>query len=399
MPENEEQSYAEYSRAFEALLPRLSERSRYLEACQAAVDQDLPELLARVETTPATDLARGEERFRNPLLVTRLIQLSEQEVTLEPEQAQRLAEIAFDLAAELDYARVGEDMCRDLAIRAQAHRANALRAAGQLAEAEAIFRRVAKGLSNAADPLLKAEVLRLVSSLEKDRRQFADAQNKLQRALELYRSVDDSALQGRTLLLQASLAWQQGNAEEAIEILNGSLDLLAEDTHPPTMLYARHNLATYLCTSGRYSEARERLREAAPLYEQFASPWTELRRRWVESKIALGLGETEAGEALLDQVRRGFLDQGNPYDAAMVTLDLVLVYLEQGRHGEIYQQATELIEVFRTLGVEREALASLLVLQEAARREAVSRKLVEQLVARLETSRGGAGERRELAPS
>jgi hypothetical protein len=78
-----------------------------------------------------------------------------------------------------------------------------------------------------------------------------------------------------------------------------------------------------------------------------------------------------------------FLADGNAFDAALAALDLVISYLEQGKTAEVRPLADEMVIVFRDLGVSREALAALLLFQEAARRETATADLAREIAASL----------------
>lgn len=68
--------------------------------------------------------------------------------------------------------------------------------------------------------------------------------------------------------------------------------------------------------------------------------------------------------------RAGFVGQRNAYDAAMVSLeDLVVMYLRQGRTAEVRQLAEEMIAVFQEQNLPDDALRALRLCAAAAQRE------------------------------
>ena len=79
--------------------------------------------------------------------------------------------------------------------------------------------------------------------------------------------------------------------------------------------------------------------------------------------------------------RDGFLEKYMAFDAALVSLDLAVVYLRAGRTEEVRSLAEAMIPIFKSQEIHREALAALVMFQEAARREAVTLSLVERLAA------------------
>jgi hypothetical protein len=92
---------------------------------------------------------------------------------------------------------------------------------------------------------------------------------------------------------------------------------------------------------------------------------------------------------------KGFLDQGIGYDAALVALDLALLYLRQGRTAEVKRLARQMIPIFQAQDVHREALAALVLFQKAARREEVTVEQLLRLVKYLQEARTDPGMRWE----
>jgi hypothetical protein len=74
----------------------------------------------------------------------------------------------------------------------------------------------------------------------------------------------------------------------------------------------------------------------------------------------------------------------------MASLDLALLYLKEGRTADVLPLAEEMAALFEARDVHREALAAVLLFQEAAERDEVTTGMVRELAARLETARRGA---------
>jgi hypothetical protein len=137
---------------------------------------------------------------------------------------------------------------------------------------------------------------------------------------------------------------------------------------------------------GRYTEAADLLPALRDLAAAQGSALDHLRLRWVEGRIAAGLGDLTQARHLLAGVRRTFLDDRNPYEAALATLDLVIPYLEEGNTAEVKNLADDMVTVFRDHNISREALAALLLFQEAARRETATAALARETAAALAAS-------------
>jgi signal transduction histidine kinase len=123
-----------------------------------------------------------------------------------------------------------------------------------------------------------------------------------------------------------------------------------------------------------------------------------LRLQWVEGRIAAGLGDHDRARHLLTSVRQTFLAEGNAYEAALATLDLVIPHLAEGKTAEVRDLADELVTVFRNHNVAREALAALLLFQEAARQETATAELAHEVAASLNKTRGSEAKLLESDP-
>jgi tetratricopeptide (TPR) repeat protein len=111
----------------------------------------------------------------------------------------------------------------------------------------------------------------------------------------------------------------------------------------------------------RFPEALERIDEALAL---------DLTRcRWLQGQIDAGLRRMAEAATAFREVRRVFLEHPLPYDYALVSLDLSLVLLEEGRTAEVREIAEEMLWIFKAQEVHREALAALRLFCEAARQE------------------------------
>ena len=93
-----------------------------------------------------------------------------------------------------------------------------------------------------------------------------------------------------------------------------------------------------------------------------------------------------AAERLYRETRDGFTPNRMAYDAATVSLDLAILHLRQERLADVLTLAEEMLLIFQAQDVDREALAALSLLQEAARRQEFTVEKVREIVARLRRS-------------
>lgn len=104
-----------------------------------------------------------------------------------------------------------------------------------------------------------------------------------------------------------------------------------------------------------------------------------------------GAGRWGAVRSALRETREACLERGLGYDAALVTLDLVLTHLREGRTGEIAALAREAVGLFS----EPYLADAMRFLQDSAEADEVTPDLVGQMGLLLQRRRGGTAERFE----
>jgi tetratricopeptide (TPR) repeat protein len=365
-----------------ALLARLiSSNSREL----SLAEQDLRELLRLplVEQTQRVERARG--RFRSPVLVRLLLEESRRRIPGQPAEARHFAELAGHVANR----NPRMPAFFELYVLARAHLANAWRAGGNLQKANQLFVLVRQVIAEhgVTDPAVVARVDDLMGSLRKDQRRFADAERLLKRAAMQYGLVNAPEEAARVLINLGDTYCAEGLLDRAIETTRSALTLLAPDSDPRLHLCGHYNLALQLKEAGRFAEAAELLEADAPLYSRFPEPWTQLRLLWLQADIAAGRGDLSAAERDYVATRDGFISQGIGYDAALVSLDLAVLYLRQGRSAEVRLLAEEMLPLFEAQDVSREALAALSLFLEAARRDQLTVETALEVTASLRAAR------------
>jgi hypothetical protein len=112
-----------------------------------------------------------------------------------------------------------------------------------------------------------------------------------------------------------------------------------------------------------------------------------LRLTWIEGKIQATIGQWTAAERAFHWIRESFIEDGLVFDAGLVSLDLAALYVSQGKTVEARHLATEMLPIFRSRDIHREALAALIVFQKAAEMEQLTLGLVEEVSTFLERAR------------
>jgi len=130
----------------------------------------------------------------------------------------------------------------------------------------------------------------------------------------------------------------------------------------------------------RFAEAELKLREVWELAERLGGELDLTRVAWLEGKIAAGLGHLSAAQAAFEQARDVFHRRELTWDYAVVSLELALILLAQGRAGETRRLAEEMLLIFQAQKIEREALAALQIFCDAARSETATIELTRRIV-------------------
>jgi tetratricopeptide (TPR) repeat protein/DNA-binding XRE family transcriptional regulator len=293
------------------------------------------------------------------------------------ERALELAELSIEIAHRVQ----GADLwCQRLLGFAGAHRGNALRTHGKLQESEEAFLQALTHwkAGASADPglLNAARVLGLEASLRLDQRRPAQAKALLDEALAVDRHGETKYL----LINRASALEMLGDYDGAISALQKAEPLVDGSLEPRLLCVVRFNLLGLFLHLGQFAEAEKLLPRVQELADLLAQELDLIRTRWLGGWLAAGLGRRDEAIAALEQVREEFNTREIPSDAALASLELATLYLEEGRTAEVRLVASELKWIFEAEGIEREALAALLLFYEAAEQEAMTVELARRMV-------------------
>lgn len=326
-------------------------------------------------------LLRNSPRHRSFGFATALLEACFEAIYDDPRRALDLGRMAAEIAEQLDTAEApAPRLLHDLRARAAAHVANAERATGDLAAAE---RSLVAARSEAAlgslDPMIEAELLYFEASLARGQRRLERALGKIRRSRRIYRDLGERHLEGRTLLNLASIHLVRGDAELAFAANLEALELVDASRDPRLALALRHNTVWNAMECGRIDFAVAKLEEFRSAYAALGDRASVARFVWLSGRLAEAQELPARALERLDAARASFVELELPYELAMVSLDLARVHVEQGRVGEARRIAAETLEIFRALGVEREAIAAWLVFQGALAAESLSRELVLRL--------------------
>jgi tetratricopeptide (TPR) repeat protein len=351
-----------------------------IEAPSAEDREVVPQLWAGLEKlTHEQRLAVVEEleEYQSWALCERVAAASIEEAASQPPKALKLAFLAQRIA---ELVSGPAPWCLRLQGYAGVHVSNARRVNNDVPAAEADFS-LARKLWEAGAPgdpglLNEAIVLGIEATLRDAQRRFPEALRRIDEALV----ADSGYLQGRLLLAKAQFLEALGDLEASTAVLSEAAPRIDREREPRTAFGLELQLHVNLCLQGRAAEAEPGLPRVRVLGERLGQELDLLKVTWLEGKVAAGMGRTAEAEEAFIRVRQEVTARGLAYDAALVSLDLALLYLEQGRMAEVRTLAESMAWIFAAQGVEREAVAALRLFSDAARKEAASVELAKRMV-------------------
>jgi tetratricopeptide (TPR) repeat protein len=344
---------------------------------------EAPELWAQVSDLPYEEQVKkveSETRFQTWGFCQLLLRKSLDSAFEDPGSAVNFANLAVSVSRRLGDVYHPE-WIQDLRARSLAYLGNARRVLGELRSADDAFRLAESHLEQGTgDPRKQAEILDLKSSLRRAQRRLDEALTLSETALSLYRVSGDIQGVGVSLLKKTNLLTEMGKVNRAISTLQRNMPEIEGAQDPRLVAYARFNLLGCLTLAKRYEEAARLQSQVRQMLATFDEPVNLLRLRWTEANIALGLGRIDEAESAFHEVQAAFLERGMAYDAALVSLDLAVVYLRERKLSELKQLASGLVLLFESRDVHREALGALYLFQKACEEEQLTEQAVNQLV-------------------
>ncbi len=369
-----------------AQITRLLDEVGHWDEMVAVEAREAGDLLAELDRLPFDDQHHAV-RERGDLQTWGLCQLllrrSRRAALEDPGRAVDAAELAVQIALQLgpayDIAWV-----LDLQARAYAHLGNARRVLGELRSAEDAFRlaenqRAASGTGNLR---IEAELLGLKAALRRDQRRFGEALCLIDRAILIYRedrSACDSHLAGRAYLEKAHALLEMGKPAQAIPHLRRAAAMITPEREPRLDLVLHHNLLGSLVQSDLLDEAEALLPTVRALARRLGSDLDLIRLSWHEAKLRSQRGQSDLAEQLLRKVQTQFLERRMGYDAALVCLDLAILFAQASRLGDLKELAMEVLPILEDRAIHREAIASLLLFQKACEEERLTLGLAHHL--------------------
>ena len=145
--------------------------------------------------------------------------------------------------------------------------------------------------------------------------------------------------------------------------------LLDAGQEPRLTFIALHALAWNLADAGYPEEALEVHHASGELAGHARSSLVDLKVAWLQGHLAAALGRDVMAERELSRALYGYEGLEMPYEAALVSLELAVLYARCGLFGELERLTGEILPIFQSLGIEPEAHATVLLRRSAIQRE------------------------------
>ncbi len=357
--------------------------------------REAPELWARLSDRSYADQLREVEESEDLHawgLCQLLLQKSREATFSDPARGLELANLALRVVRHLGSA-YDPSWVLDLRARCFAYLGNARRVLGELRSAEDAFVKAEDCLARSTSGNIEAqaEILDLKSSLRRAQRRLDEALDLIDRALSLYHEAGEEHGIAKSLLQRAKILEESGDLAGAIDLLRRTAEEIDPVREPQLSTYSRFNLLIALLLAEHYEEAEHLLPATEALLREMGQPLDLVRLRWAEGNIHLGRGRLGPAEAAFREVQRELLDRQMGYDAALVSLDLARLFVQEGCTEDLKRLAAEMMPVFQSRDVHREAILALMMFQRACEEERLTLDLVRQISGFLRKEQRGNG--------
>jgi hypothetical protein len=339
---------------------------------------------------PATPEERREliatfPEFRTVALVAQVCEASEQAAAHRVEVALERAQLALYIA---------ERVPREASVQAQsyswAHIGNARRVATDFDAADEEFARAWKLWHGGAEPELLPEwrLLDLEASLRREQQRFPEALALLDQARSA--SGSDPVAAARILLKKEHVFERTGDRKGALMALKEAAPFV-EALRDPHLLFAfRFKTANHLCGLGKWKQVAQLLPLVCEMAVERGNELELIRVGWLQAKAEAGQDRAEGAISRLEKVSEEFTAHELPYEAALSSLDLAVLWLKAGRNAEVAQLAVAMKWIFDAKGIEDAALEALALFCEAARQETATVELAQRVITELEKAERSA---------
>ncbi|HET9211139.1 MAG TPA: hypothetical protein VFR03_12110 [Thermoanaerobaculia bacterium] len=308
---------------------------------------------------------------------------------IDPESMVLTAALAVALSERLSPGSAGPAALADLQAYALAELGNSQRIVDDVADAEAtLAAAVERSGQGTGDSRLLAYLMDLTASLYTDLRRYDEALQLRDAVYAIYAKGGDRHLVGGALISKGFSLINALRAEEGIPFLTQGLNMIDAAGDPRLVMTGVFNLIWSLVECGRAAQAEPLFGYSQAFFSTQIERIDAIKCVWLEGRIAAALGEEERAEQRFRDALVSYEEVRLPGYVAMVSIDLAILWLRGGRTAEIAPLIEETIAAFRSFGIHREVIGTLLVVHEALKKSQVTEALLRTAGAELLSSLG-----------
>jgi len=216
------------------------------------------------------------------------------------------------------------------------------------------------------------DVYALKGSLRIFQRRFEEAMELLDRSLDIFASMGDRRRQTEQLMKRAAAASYAGWSEMAISDLTLALGIVNELKAEDLKIKVVVSLGMALVNSGQFERGAAAVAAVDRRSCEMVNPLLIHQVQWVEAIAEHGLGNHASAEENYLAARAGFEGMGQTFYTAVVDLDLAILYTETSRTADVVRTSAASIRFFQSLILGRETMLNLGLLKEALHNQAVT---------------------------
>jgi tetratricopeptide (TPR) repeat protein len=312
----------------------------------------------------------------------------------DPAQMVQLARAATILADGMSEAGRNAQELADLRCRAWTELANAYRVADDLDQADkAVDHAITQLVLGSRDNHIGARFFAVQAAHLAAQRSFSMACTTLDLVIDIHQRHGDEHLAGQSFVMKGIYTGYDGDAKGAIHLIRRGLASVDQRRDPGLMFSATQAMARFLVDCGQFREAQRAIFELRLRRLGIGGRINELKVRWLEGQIYVGLELLDRAEMVLRQVKEGFEEANLPYKAALAGLELGAVLLRRNHLDQALAVVLECTGVFISIRVAREAMASVLLLQKSAEMRNLPARLLDQVIETLRRTEREPGTR------
>ena len=331
------------------------------------------ELMKALDSTQRLQLVKHNPRFRHWGLYERVTEEAKLLIRQDPVQSIDLTFLAILITDNLDQLFYSDSLRADFKAGALVTHANACRLLGDFVAAKAALQE-AEELHDVGtgDPMERATLVSIRSSLLTDLGYFEDAEKVLQEALRISRSLRDNQLEARYTIQQSStIGWTE--PIRGLRLADRGLALLGKFARRDKALEicAVHLLALWANEAGDPQEARATFESYRYLYDQFDDAYWNGKRLHLQACIARTEGDLPQSERFFRQLVHHYEQHSYEFDLALASLDLSEVLTGQGKAGRSLEILQTLYPVLKSWELNGDILRSWHILMEGVRQHTV----------------------------